>query len=610
MSKIIAEQATMQNFMNCYLREINNHEKLERDKSKNHPLHWLFSVCQTDILVICPLLHHGIDIIVPVSYWSATGRHLFQYPWHYFTPTTELLTLDMVTLITLITKELSILNKTDGSIESLVSGAIQSSQYTSSYITKRKSDMNELYGSGFRFIEAEQSLIFGHPMHPTPKSRDGLSTMEKQIYSPEEKGKFPLHFFQVHPSIIKEDSSLEMTTTQLLKEELLRDDKLEEEFKNIYLNDDGYAILPIHPLQANHLLQSPTIIDLINQGLLKDLGTHGKPYYPTSSVRTLYHPDARFMLKGSIPIKITNSVRVNKIKELERGVEIAKLLQTKIGKELGDKYPDFHIIKDPAFITISTADTEEESGFELILRENPFPSSNDSNITLIAGLGQDSITGSKNRLATLIDEIAQREQRSTSDVSLEWFKKYLSLSFEPIMWLYHQHGIALEAHQQNSLVALENGYPNHFYYRDNQGYYYCESTFPRLQKILPSINEKSQTMCPDHIADERLLYYLFINHLFGLIQAFGNSQLIKEEKLIAVLRSELLNLSPSQQTRSKLTQILLKEDQLPCKGNLLTRLHDMDELVGPLETQSVYIQFDNPLTKGAEITNGTSSPSI
>ncbi|WP_211227705.1 IucA/IucC family protein [Shimazuella kribbensis] len=609
MSKIIAEQTTMANFMNCYLREIKNYAKLEKDKSQNHPLYWLFSVCQTDILVVCPQLHQGIDIIVPVSYWSPTGRHLFQYPWHYFTPTTELLPLDLVTLITVITKELSITNNRNGSLENIVSGVIQSSQHTAYYISKRKSDFNELYSSAFRFIEAEQSLIFGHPMHPTPKSREGLSAIEKHIYSPEEKGKFPLHFFRVHLSIIKETSSLEMTTTQLLKEEFLHDEELGEEFKNLYLKDDGYAILPIHPLQANLLLSSPTVNEWIDQKLLENLGTHGRAYYPTSSIRTMYHPQARFMLKGSLPIKITNSVRVNKLKELERGVEISKLLQTKLGEELNRKYPTFQIIKDPAFITIQSPNTKEESGFELILRENPFPESKDANISLIAGLGQDSINGGKNRLSTIIHEIAQREQRSTADISLEWFKKYLSISFEPIMWLYHQHGIALEAHQQNSLVALENGYPHRFYYRDNQGYYYCESTISHLQKILPSINEKSQTMCPDHVADERLLYYLFINHLFGLIQAFGNSELIEEKKLLALLRNALFDLPPAPQTNSKLTQFLLKEAQLPCKANLLTRLYDMDELVGPLESQSIYVQLDNPLIKGVKIDHGESSSS-
>ena len=40
---------------------------------------------------------------------------------------------------------------------------------------------------------------------------------------------------------------------------------------------------------------------------------------------------------------------------------------------------------------------------------------------------------------------------------------------------------------------------------------------------------------------------------------------------------------------------LLDDDHWPCKANLLTRAHDMDELVGDISTQSVYVSLPNPL---------------
>ena len=40
---------------------------------------------------------------------------------------------------------------------------------------------------------------------------------------------------------------------------------------------------------------------------------------------------------------------------------------------------------------------------------------------------------------------------------------------------------------------------------------------------------------------------------------------------------------------------------LPCKANFLTRVHDMDELVGSLETQSVYVNVENPLYEFAGV---------
>ena len=40
---------------------------------------------------------------------------------------------------------------------------------------------------------------------------------------------------------------------------------------------------------------------------------------------------------------------------------------------------------------------------------------------------------------------------------------------------------------------------------------------------------------------------------------------------------------------------LLDDDRWPCKANLATRLHDLDELVGDIATQSVYVTVPNPL---------------
>lgn len=46
---------------------------------------------------------------------------------------------------------------------------------------------------------------------------------------------------------------------------------------------------------------------------------------------------------------------------------------------------------------------------------------------------------------------------------------------------------------------------------------------------------------------------------------------------------------------SPLPAQLLQNPQLRCKANMLTRLHGLDELVGPVDTQSVYVTIANPL---------------
>jgi siderophore synthetase component len=46
---------------------------------------------------------------------------------------------------------------------------------------------------------------------------------------------------------------------------------------------------------------------------------------------------------------------------------------------------------------------------------------------------------------------------------------------------------------------------------------------------------------------------------------------------------------------SSLPSYLLETGQLRCKANLLTRMQGLDELVGPVDTQSVYVTIANPL---------------
>ena len=42
----------------------------------------------------------------------------------------------------------------------------------------------------------------------------------------------------------------------------------------------------------------------------------------------------------------------------------------------------------------------------------------------------------------------------------------------------------------------------------------------------------------------------------------------------------------------------LEADVLPCKANLLTRLEGIDEVLAPLDAQSVYFDAPNPLREG------------
>ncbi|WP_099238351.1 IucA/IucC family protein [Synechococcus sp. BDU 130192] len=599
-SRQIAEAATIQSFLNCYLRETGNFNSLATED----PL--TFQVKErTDAksAIICPLPQQNIEILVGVKYWSPSDRHLFTFPLFYkCAARDQLLELDYLTLSTLLLKELSLNTGSAEPYDELIERMIQSCNNIQQFVEARQPNVSELYNFKRNFGETEQSLILGHHLHPTPKSRQGFLPEEMNDYSPETEGKFALHYFRAHKSIVVEGSTLEASATELIKTELRNDETVPEDFKAAYCGDDEYALVPVHPWQGRWLLHSEKVQDFISQGLLEDLGQQGRKFKPTSSVRTVYNEDARFMVKLSLNIKITNSVRANLFKELERGLEVNKIFSSTIGEDLRAHFPHFEVIRDPAYITIPL--DGKESGFATILRANPFQtkakqvdnySTNaNTDASCLIGLCQDAIDGSSSRLANIIRTLANQENRSTEAVSVDWFKQYLALSVRPILWMYFTYGIALEAHQQNSILELKNGYPKYFYYRDNQGYYYRESFTDKLDGILEGISQKSETFCPDEVIDERLVYYVFINNVFGIVNALGVAELVDENLLLQKLNNVIAEFANFDLAGSQLLDNLQGKTFLT-KANLLTRFNNMDELVGSVANQSVYINIQNPL---------------
>lgn len=586
-SKRIAENATMQSFLNCYLRETGNYECTDVfDSFSQH-------------VFISKLSIQKIDLVLPLEYWSLTDRHLFSFPIYYRVQGEgDLQPLDYVTLVTLIVKEFLLDQQCKEAEDELIYRVILSCRSIRNYVEGRLEDGESLSRSDVDFIEAEQSLLFGHLLHPTPKSKQGLTEEEDRLYSPERKGEFQLHYFAADEDLVVHDSSRPETAVSIIINEL-KDGGVDEEWIDQLVNEKGKVLIPVHPLQTKELLSRPEVQERIMGGNLEYIGPLGRVYTATSSLRSVYAKQSPYMFKFSVPVKITNSLRINQAKELARGVEVSKLLQTDLGKALKGHFPDFNIIEDPAYINLESS--EDISGFEVVIRDNPFREAAGST-SLIAGLCQDHPYGGKPRIHSIITEIAVREGRTVEQVSEDWLSRYLSISLDPMMWLFSHYGIALEAHQQNSLVTLKEGYPHRFHYRDNQGYYYSRSKAGKLAILHPGISAISDTTCDDDVAEERFRYYFFFNHLFGLINGFGVSGLIEEENLIRILRTALKKHEGSMS--GGLVESLLYQPVLPCKANLLTRFYDMDELIGPMESQSVYTMVRNPIAHEVEVRHG------
>ena len=594
----VAASATTHAFLNSYLRETGAGELVTSSPAQKRG-------SSTGKSVRFELPAVGVEIVAPLAYRSPTGRHLFDLPVRFRTSSgdgDDWTDLDYATLASLVVKELSLQRSGDDVADELLSRVLASKAATERFVGARADDRERLYGTDFEFVDAEQSLVFGHLLHPTPKSREGIARHDAPTYAPELRGSFPLHYFRVSPDLVSHDSAREESAVEWVKAELRDDSSVPESFVSEHVESDD-ALIPVHPWQAEHLLRKPFVQSLVAEDSLEHLGAVGREYFPTSSVRTLYSPKSSFMVKGSLAVTITNSERTNKRPELERGVAITELMGTELGGELRSRFPDFDVVRDPAYLTVDAgyeSRSDPESGFEVVLRENPFRGEDASNATPVVGLCQDPL-GGNSRLGNIVLEITAREGRDTAEVSADWFRRYLETSIRPVLWLYLTHGVGLEAHQQNSVLTLRDGYPDAFHYRDNQGYYFAESTQEEVEKYLPGVAERADTLVSDALADERIRYYVILNNAFGVVNAFGCAGLADERDLLSILREELESLAEFEREESSLVSSLLTERRLPCKANLLTRFHGMDELTGTLENQSVYSDVPNPLVTELEV---------
>lgn len=583
-----AESATVHALLNCYLRETGDYEVVDADAVSIDP--------SASRAVRCSLPETGLALLVGLRYRSPTGRHLFELPVHY-RAAGEPVALDAGTLAALLCRELSLGTGDDAAADELLARVLDSEAAIERFVAERADDGESLYGFETTFREAEQSLLYGHHLHPTPKSRHGMAPHETARYAPELGASFPLRYVRADPSIVVHDSALDRSAIEVVHDGLRADDAVSDGFVAEHVGSDD-VLVPLHPWQADYLFDQPHVREAVRAGLVEDLGAIGREFYPTTSVRTLYSPDAEFMVKGSLAVAITNSVRTNKRAELDRGVAISELLDTAFGDPLRERFPGFGVIRDPAYLTLDLGD-EPESGFEVVLRENPFRGGV-TNATPVVALCQDGVDG-PSRLARIVRTLAEREGRSTDAVARDWFERYLDVAVRPVLWLYLARGVGLEAHQQNGIVLLEEGYPDGFRYRDNQGYYFPESMADAVDEYLPGVVERADTRCPDAVADERIRYYVVLNNAFGVINALGVAGFVDERDLLASLRATLTDLQAVDRPSSSLLSELLDARRLPCKANLKTRFRGMDELTGSLETQSVYTEVPNPLVTELEV---------
>lgn len=510
------------------------------------------------------------DLIIPVKNFSLLGRH--EYTGEFYLQTSHgQKQISFWELTNLVTDYLALKFETTAEKKEHFLNRVKNSHGVMyQTLEKRLSEFNRMAHPDFK--TAEQALFVGHAFHPTPKSREEFSDEDLSRYSPEMAGCFPLEWFFVSKDIFFQKVSAHFNEENWLQE--------------IYAGEvpEGFVPFPVHPWQSSHLMEIPAFRNhLAGRKILKAAAT-SRNWLATSSLRTLFAEDSRFMLKFSMSVRLTNSIRHLLVHELDRGLQIHEVFLHPEGKKFLKEHPEFEVIHEPVYAGLldSFGNPIQES---LVMgRLNPFQKSSHS--IMLATLTQDHPEFKEN--------LVQRIITSSSMSAAEWFEKLLQVAIRPLIIAQANYGILLGSHQQNMILELKEYIPHKSYFRDCNGTGYSHLGFSLFAQDIKLITPENGNILDKDPAQFLFGYYVVINSAFNIIAAIARDTSTSERELISVFKNFLLALKESGLKDPSFIDYLLESEHLMHKGNFLCSFRNINENTesNPL---SIYTTILNPL---------------
>lgn len=575
-------------FLNALLREWTGWTILSPKQARDHGL-------EDGPAIALPLPSADATAYIRLARHSRVGRHEFRFPLFLCRQTANSLDpIGFERLASMILDEPSITGTAPRTArQRLLTRLRDSIAMTEAILAARQSNLAALFEGDLDFIDGEQGLLLGHPVHPTPKSRDEFSASDAVRYSPEFATDFALRWIAVDPSASHEHTVGGTGSTPPIHDIVRSDPALGSAFLEEYALRTGHRLLPVHPWQADHLFALPSVGVLRDRGLIHDLGEVGGSWRPTSSLRTLHADQAPFMLKFSMSVRLTNSTRVLQPKELDRGTQICRVLDGPIGHELRRRFPQFRILTEPAHAALRAEDGTIIPESIVVLRENPFRGPEAPHACVLGTLCQDHPDGGLTPLAGIIRRIADREHRDAAVTANEWFDAFLTTILEPLLITQADYGLLFSAHLQNTLIGLRRGWPSTVYFRDCQGTGFSPLGRALVGDIDPALAAEIDDAFDTDEGNRLFCYYLVINTVFSVIAALTSEA--NETDLLLRLRRFLQSLLRRPPRDPSCIAYLLDAPTLWSKGNFLIALHGVNETTAAGSPLASYVPMPNPL---------------
>ncbi|RLU83017.1 iron transporter [Streptomyces griseocarneus] len=386
------------------------------------------------------------------------------------------------------------------------------------------------------WLRSEQALVMGHPYHPAPKARSGGGPPGAWLrYAPEAYARFPLVLLGVREDAVVDDGDTRALDT-------------------LGRAPGGHRLLPVHPWQLDLTRHLPAVRAAFAEGRLVHLGRTPWDARATASVRTVHvpggperpGPSGDLFLKFSLEVQITNDIRRIRRHELRHVRRTDPLVSAA-----------FRAMDGPA------AWLSERGHRTVRGLDETFP------VLVRDGLDDHVLPGATAMLAAALTEGFDGDPLDRLTDPLPWWSAYLDCVVPPVLEAYARHGIAVECHLQNTLIAVDpGGIPVQAVFRDTEG-----------ARAIPATLREA--------AWQRLVYCLVVNNLTEIANVLAHRFPRAAGALWPTARREFQRCG-KEHGLPEITA-LLAAATVPCKANLLSRWIDADG------TEPRYVPVPNPL---------------
>lgn len=382
-----------------------------------------------------------------------------------------------------------------------------------------------------------QGLLDAHPKIIANRGRMGWGAKDNALFSPESLQSFQLVYLAANKKLLTrghhQDINNEALLLSMMSDKEYR--QLRQQLKqqlDLHNIEDEYAIIPCHPWQYQHYIQTQFSWALHSKVLL-NLGVHGDHYQAQQSIRTLSNisrPE-QYDIKLAISILNTSCYRGVPEKFIAAGHKISSWLTNLTQQdELLNTY-QLRILEEQAGYYFSHPYQNSVSGspyryhemLGCIWRQSAHAKleSDSEQHMLLSALLQRDLNGD-----ALIKQLVKQSGLSTR----QWLQQLFSIMSIPLYHLLVKYGVGVIAHGQNVVVYFNNSIPEAIAIKDFHGdLRLLDKSLPEQSGLAPDAENLLSKLPSEHLVHDLLTghfisVYRFLSPLLQEQLGFSEQQ--------------------------------------------------------------------------------------